>query len=153
MHFWPGGTDRQTRWTLGTGLLPFDALTWGAALATQFVLSLEFLLDPYFDNPGITTWYLILPDAGALHALLLPRSPSAAYASVPFLQHLDHFLARHPLLHVHLCWCPPDHNSPWLSEVRALARQASHGGTRNLIPHTPSEAHFRQSMSEIAMLQ
>ncbi len=53
-HFQPGGTDRHNRWTLGTGLLPFDTLTRGATLATQFALSLDFLMDPYFANPGIS---------------------------------------------------------------------------------------------------
>ena len=152
-HFRPGGSDHLSHWTLGTGVLPFDALTRGATLATQFALSTDFLLDPYYDDPGITMWYLIFPDEGAMQAMLMPRSPSAARASVPFLWHLDHFLTKQPTFQIKICWGPPDCDSPWISEVCKLAGQASHGGTRGLIPHVPSEAHYRQSTSEIAMSQ
>jgi len=85
--------------------------------------------------------------------MLLPRNPAAARASVPFLWHLDSFPKRHTDLQVKLCWCPPDHDSLWFSEVRCLTHWASHGGTRSSIPHTPSEAHFRQSTTEIAFTQ
>jgi len=91
-HFQLGGTERQQSWLIGTGLTSFNALTLRAKFATQYALSADFLLDPYYTNPGITTWYLVFPDRGALQAMLLPRHAVAARALVPFLWQLDNFL-------------------------------------------------------------
>ena len=120
-HFRPGGTEWQQSWLIGTGLTPFDALTLRAKFTTQFALCADFLLDPYCTDPGITTWYLIFPDQGALQAMMLPCHPTATRQLVPFFWHLDTFLTRHTHLRVKLCWCPPDHDSPWVSEVPSLA--------------------------------
>jgi len=86
-------------------------------------------MDPYYDDPGVTLWYLVLPDLGALQALLLPCNPAGARASVPFIWHLDSFLLHHTNLQINLCWCPPDRDSLWVSEVRNLAKLATQWGS------------------------